>query len=176
MDSHIYTQHFKTPYGALLLGDYNEQLCLCDWTYRRMRTNIDGRIQDHLNSDYQEKHTPLLTETVNQLNAYFQQELETFDLPILLAGSDFQKKVWSTLLKIPYGKTTSYLDLSRQLQNEKAIRAVSSANGANAISIIVPCHRVIGSNGDLVGYAGGLTAKKKLLMLENKTHQGELFN
>ena len=85
----------------------------------------------------------------------------------------FQKSVWDELRQIPYGKTDSYLGLSQKLNNEKAIRAVASANGANAISIIVPCHRIIGSNGELVGYAGGLPAKKKLLKLEGSDPMGD---
>ena len=95
-------------------------------------------------------------------------------------GSDFQKSVWNALIQIPFGETKSYLALSQQLQNPDAIRAVASANGANAISIIVPCHRIIGSDGSLVGYAGGLEAKKKLLRLEgiqqfSKPGQIQLF-
>ena len=95
----------------------------------------------------------------------------------MLAGTDFQKTVWQSLLQIPYGKTMTYLDLSRNMGNEKAIRAIASANGANAISIIIPCHRIIGSNGELVGYAGGLPTKKRLLQLESAyiNPQLELF-
>lgn len=91
--------------------------------------------------------------------------------------SDFQKSVWNELIKIPYGKTVSYLALSKKLENEGAIRAVASANGANALSVFIPCHRVVGSDGSLTGYAGGLTAKKKLLQLEGAavTSQAELF-
>ena len=84
----------------------------------------------------------------------------------MLVGTDFQQTVWKTLQQIDYGKTQTYLGLSKQLNNPKAIRAVASANGANAISIIIPCHRIIGSNQELVGYAGGLSAKRKLLALE----------
>ncbi|HIP27800.1 MAG TPA: methylated-DNA--[protein]-cysteine S-methyltransferase, partial [Sulfurovum sp.] len=87
--------------------------------------------------------------------------------PLLMVGTDFQRSVWDGLIKIPYGTTASYLELSKNIDNEKAVRAVASANGANAISILIPCHRIIGSNGDLVGYAGGLSAKKKLLELES---------
>jgi methylated-DNA-[protein]-cysteine S-methyltransferase len=89
-------------------------------------------------------------------------------------GSDFQKRVWESLLEIPYGKTLSYSRLSRRLGDEKAIRAVARANGDNALSIIVPCHRILGSDGGLVGYAGGLRAKQKLLQLENASLQQEL--
>ena len=98
-----------------------------------------------------------------------------FELPIKLIGTEFQQKVWEKLQQIPFGKTITYLDLSKDLNNVKAIRAVASANGANAISIIVPCHRVIGKNGDIVGYAGGLKAKKALLVLESPIVQTSLF-
>ena len=102
-----------------------------------------------------------------QLNEYFNQERKEFDIPLLTVGSDFQKSVWLELQQIPYGITETYLGLSIKMNNEKAIRAVSAANGANAISIFIPCHRVIGSKNELTGYAGGIPVKKKLLRLEN---------
>ncbi len=112
---------------------------------------------------------------ITQLEEYFAQKRTSFDVPLLLCGSDFQKRVWQELLQVPYGTTISYLELSRKLGDEKAIRAVASANGANAISILVPCHRIIGSNGELTGYAGGLRAKKSLLQLEGALAQLDLF-
>lgn len=108
------------------------------------------------------------------MTEYFNKERDSFSVPLLLAGTDFQKSVWNTLCEIPYGKTQSYLELSRKLNNPKAIRAIASANGANAISILSPCHRIIGHNGDLVGYAGGLKAKKELLLLEGSLEQNQL--
>ena len=102
-----------------------------------------------------------------QLNEYFQKKRKIFDLPIDLKGTEFQKKVWNELLKIPFGKTISYKELSLKLGDIKAIRAVAAANGANPVSIIVPCHRVIGSDGSLTGYAGGLWRKKWLLEHES---------
>ena len=173
----IYLQYFHTPYGELVLGQSGGELCLCDWKYRKMRDQVDNRIQTALNAEFKLEETELLNETKSQLNEYFARERTTFDLPLLFVGSDFQKSVWEKLLTIPYGKTTSYLELSRILGDEKAIRAVATANGANAISIIVPCHRVIGSDGSLTGYAGGLKAKQKLLQLEgmNFGEQLKLF-
>jgi len=165
--SSISIQHYKTPYGALLLGSFNGQLCLCDWQYRRMRTSIDKRIKTALKAAYAEQPCALLDETVRQLNEYFNQQRKQFDLPLLMLGTDFQKSVWNALLTIPYGSTSSYLELANNISQAKAVRAVASANGANAMSIIIPCHRVIGSNGELTGYAGGLPAKKKLLALED---------
>ncbi len=112
---------------------------------------------------------------VVQLRAYFNGDLKTFDLKLNLQGTDFQKKVWRQLLSLPYGTTTSYLELSRSLGDEKAIRAVAAANGKNPLWIIVPCHRVIGKDGSLTGYAGGLYRKKWLLEHENPPKQQRLF-
>jgi methylated-DNA-[protein]-cysteine S-methyltransferase len=100
------------------------------------------------------------------LNAYFRGERTAFDVPLRLVGTDFQRRIWEALVTIPYGSTATYTSLTAMVAEPTAIRAVASANGANALSILVPCHRVIGSNGELVGYAGGLPAKRKLLQLE----------
>lgn len=175
MKNKIIVQDFFCAYGELLLGSYNDKLVLTDWKYRKMRPSIDQRIKNALQSDFHQGDTEVLNQAKQQLKEYFAHQRQTFDLPIEFIGSPFQKRVWKHLLDIPYGSTTSYLELSRSIGDEKAIRAVASANGANAISIIVPCHRVIGKNGKLVGYAGGLTAKKKLLHLELNLKQGSLF-
>ncbi len=151
----------------MLLGSYEGKLCMADWKYRRMRITIDKRLQVGLHAEYVEESSEVIEQTITQLKEYFKGERKSFDIPLLTIGTDFQKSVWQGLLKIPYGTTASYLELSKNIGNEKAIRAVASANGANAISILIPCHRIIGSNGDLVGYAGGLVAKKKLLEIEN---------
>lgn len=158
----------KTPAGELLLGEYEGQLCLLDWKYRKMRIPIDNRIQSGLRSHYIEEDCALFEQTEKEINEYFHSKREAFSIPLLCIGSDFQKSVWKALMAIPYGKTESYLGLARTLGNEKAVRAVASANGANGISIIIPCHRIIGSNGSLGGYAGGLPAKRKLLDLESQ--------
>ncbi|MGB1247438.1 MAG: methylated-DNA--[protein]-cysteine S-methyltransferase [Chitinophagales bacterium] len=174
MKAKIYTHSYKSPVGEILLGDFEGKLCLADWQYRKMRHAIDKRIQKGLDAEYKKETTPLLQETVKQFNEYFKKERQEFDLSLLFVGTDFQQKVWSSLCKIPYGTTNTYLGLSQKMDNEKAIRAVASANGANAISIIVPCHRIIGKNGALVGYAGGLPAKKKLLELEDALDKSQL--
>ncbi|HQI39814.1 MAG: hypothetical protein B6D44_05250 [Ignavibacteriales bacterium UTCHB2] len=109
---------------------------------------------------------PYLFGALNQLREYFAGERKKFNLPLDLEGTDFQKKVWKELQKIPYGKTISYKALSEKIGNVKAIRAVGKANGQNPVAIIVPCHRVIGSDGNLTGYASGLDIKEKLLLLE----------
>lgn len=109
-----------------------------------------------------------LRDTARQLRAYFAGELETFDLDLAPEGTTFQQKVWSELLKIPYGETISYGELARRIGNPNGSRAVGLANGSNPIPIIIPCHRVIGSNGKLTGYGGGLPIKEKLLALEKR--------
>lgn len=114
----------------------------------------------------------LAIQCIEELIQYFHGSRKTFDLPVDQDGSPFQKKVWYELLNIPYGKTISYLELSRKLGDVKAIRAAASANGRNQLAIIVPCHRVIGSRSDLVGYAGGLWRKKYLLSLETRIAHG----
>jgi len=131
-----------------------------------MRTTIDNRIKNGLKADFVEKSDAITEESIAQIDDYLRGERTQFDISLLLVGTEFQKNVWNALIKVPYGQTLTYLQLANNVNNEKAVRAVASANGANAISLIVPCHRIIGSNGDLVGYAGGLPAKKRLLQLE----------
>ena len=119
--------------------------------------------------------TSSLTDCVKQLDEYFNGKRKSFDLKFDLSGTDFQKKVWIELLKIPFGKTCSYIDLAKKLGNKMSLRAVGNANGKNPVSIIIPCHRVIGSNGKLIGFGGGLWRKKWLLDFEKNTTQGNLF-
>ena len=130
-----------------------------------------------LNSD--EKLTDIIPEVledaVYQINEYFDGKREVFTLDLNPEGTDFQKKVWDALLTIPFGKTTSYLELSKTLGDVKAIRAVAAANGKNPLWIIIPCHRVIGSDGSLTGYAGGLHRKQWLLEHESPFKQTSLF-
>ena len=116
-----------------------------------------------------------LKEATLQLSEYFEGKRKEFSFKLNPKGTDFQQKVWQELLKIPFGKTTSYLELSKQLGDVKAIRAVAAANGKNPLWVVVPCHRVIGSDGSLTGYAGGLWRKKWLLEHENPSPQQSLF-
>lgn len=165
----ISTQYFNTPMGELILGSYDNKLCLADWRYRKMREQIDSRLQKGLNAEYAKNDTEVLNEARKQLNEYFNHQRTVFDLPLLFVGSDFQKSVWQELMQIPFGSTASYRQLAKNIGNEKAVRAVANANGANAISIFVPCHRIIGADGTLTGYAGGLDTKRKLLQLEGNS-------
>jgi methylated-DNA-[protein]-cysteine S-methyltransferase len=117
----------------------------------------------------------ILAEPINQLQAYFYGDLKQFDLKLNLQGTKFQKKVWQLLQEVPYGKTLTYLELSRQFGDEQAIRAVAHANAVNPLWIVIPCHRIIGSDGSLTGYAGGLWRKEWLLNHEQNTQQTTLF-
>ena len=163
----INIQYYKTPYAEFILGSYEGKLCMLDYRYRKKRDCVDSRLKKALHAEYVEKDSPTLMQTRKELDEYLRGERKVFTVPLLMLGSEFQKSVWTALLGIPYGKTASYLELSKHIGNEKAVRAVANANGANAISIIIPCHRIIGTNGKLTGYAGGLPLKKKLLKLEN---------
>lgn len=116
--------------------------------------------------DIEIKETKLILKTISEIKEYLEGKRKEFDIPIKLQGTKFQKKVWNELLKIPYGETCSYKDIAIRINKEKGVRAVGMANHNNPIAIIVPCHRVIGKNGKLVGYAGGIDIKSKLLEIE----------
>lgn len=160
-------QYYQSPVGKLILGSFEDKLCLCDWMDEKRRSLVDKRIQGVLKVRYEIRESDVLTRAIGQLDEYFARKRTGFDIPLQFAGTDFQQAVWHELLRIPYGRTVSYAELSHKLGNPKAVRAVAAANGANSISIFVPCHRVIGSNEKLTGYAGGLMAKKTLLELES---------
>ena len=166
--TNICIQYHKTKIGELVLGSFEGKLCLLDFNYRKMRKAVDDRLKKGLNADFIEEDSEIIEKTRTELDEYFQENRQEFDVPIQMVGTDFQKSVWNALLKVTYGTTSSYLQLAKYINNEKAVRAVAGANGANAIAIIIPCHRIIGSNGELVGYAGGLPTKKRLLALEKK--------
>ena len=164
--SKISIRYYKSAIGELILGEYQGKLCLCDWRYRARRDTIDKRILANLGASFTEKDSSVFDLTISQIEEYLSAGRNEFSIPIQFAGSDFQKSVWTELLKIPFGQTLTYTELTSRISDPEAIRAVASAVGANSISIIVPCHRIIGSQGDLTGYAGGIGTKKKLLKLE----------
>ena len=163
----ISIQYFSTPHGEMILGSYGNKLCMADWRFRKNRESIDRRLKKGLSAIFVEEESRVLKLAKEELEAYFQSLRKTFDIPLLLIGTEFQKSVWHKLMEIPFGTTASYLDIAKSIHNEKAVRAVASAVGANAISIFIPCHRIIGSDSSLIGYAGGLKTKKELLKIEN---------
>ncbi len=154
----VYTM-MDSPVGQLTLVAKATRLVAILWEDERPnRVRLGELIED--------AHDPTLQETQRQLSEYFAGARKHFDLPLTFEGTDFQKSVWQALLTIPFGETRSYREIAEQIGNVKAVRAVGAANGRNPLSIIAPCHRVIGASGDLTGFAGGLQAKELLLRLE----------
>jgi methylated-DNA-[protein]-cysteine S-methyltransferase len=155
----LFYKEMESPVGKLKLVASADALVAILW--ERERPN---RIKlETLKCDPQQ---PILLETERQLKEYFAGTRKEFDLPLEPAGTEFQKKVWRALREIPFGQTRSYLDLAKSIGSAKAVRAVGAANGKNPLSILVPCHRVVGANGALTGFAGGLEVKAKLLAHE----------
>ena len=166
MTNQIHIQYYKTDYAEFIMGSFEDKLCLLDFKYRKTRKAIDDRIKNELNAEYVEMDDEVLQKARVQLDEYFDLKRKEFDIPLLTVGTDFQKSVWIALTDVEYGTTSTYLQLAKDIGNEKAVRAVANANGANSIGIIIPCHRIIGTNGELTGYAGGLPLKNQLLKLE----------
>lgn len=162
----IITRKYESPCGTLMLGSLDDKLCLCDWQVEKHRDHVDNRLRRLLDAEFLDGSSAVIDTAITQLDEYFAGTRQEFDVPVLFAGTDFQKKVWDTLLTIPFGNTVSYREIARRIGMPKAVRAVANANGANSISIFVPCHRVIGSDNTLTGYGGGLDAKEFLLKLE----------
>lgn len=162
----IKTKRYESPCGVLLLGSFGDKLCLCDWQVEKPRNHVNQRLKRILNAEFETGTSEVIEKAVKQLDEFFAGQRQEFDVPMLFVGTDFQKTVWNELLKIPFGKTISYGEMARRIGMPKAVRAVANANGANAMSIFVPCHRVIGSDHSLTGYGGGLDAKRVLLELE----------
>jgi len=156
----------KTEIGEVVLGSFRGKLCLLGFRSIEMTRIVDDRIKKALNAEFVERDDEILEKTRTQLGEYVQGRRREFDIPVLMVGTDFQESVWNELMKVPYGATSTYLQLAKDVGNERAVRAVGNANAANPISIIVPCHRIIGSDGGLVGYGGGLSVKRRLLELE----------
>jgi methylated-DNA-[protein]-cysteine S-methyltransferase len=151
----------NSPVGKLTLVANASRLSAILWENDKPDRVRLGPMQEENNS-------PVLLETERQLNEYFAGERNGFELELDFVGTEFQRKVWEALLTIPFGETRSYSDIAVQIGNPKAVRAVGAANGKNPISIVTPCHRVIGASGSLTGFAGGLEAKQFLLGLEGK--------
>jgi len=148
---------------------------LCKTTIGKLGIADDGKgisniffNENDIPKDVIIKETEIIRECINQINEYFMGDRKEFNLPLSIKGTEFQKKVWKALTEIPYGETRSYKEIAEMVNSPKAYRAVGMANNKNPLSIIIPCHRVIGSNGKLVGYGGGIDIKIKLIDLENK--------
>jgi methylated-DNA-[protein]-cysteine S-methyltransferase len=155
-----------SPVGDLLLVRTGEGLTRIEFH--------GGRTKDLPLHEWTETTTPF-QDTISQLQLYFSGKLKKFNLPLAPQGTPFQQSAWQALLDIPYGETRSYGDVARVIGRPKAVRAVGAANGQNPISIVIPCHRVVGSNGHLTGFGGGLDVKQQLLTLEGSLPQKKMF-
>lgn len=163
----------------MIAGVIHEKLCLFDFEQRKAIGATMRRVSLFFGAEFVQGKHRLFEKLETEIAAYFSGELQTFSLPIQFSGTPFQIEVWQQLQTIEYGTTRSYQEQARLIGNEKAVRAIAMINGMNSLAIVVPCHRVIASNGALTGYSGGLAAKKRLLAHEQKhaglAMQGELF-
>jgi methylated-DNA-[protein]-cysteine S-methyltransferase len=171
----INIQRHQSEIGELLLGSFGYRLCLIGFGNTGTRGAVDDRIRKKLDAEFVEHDHEILEKTRRQLDEYLEGVRKKFEIPVLMVGTEFQRGVWNVLMKVSYGCTSTYLQLAKEVGSVGAVRAVANAIAANPISIVVPCHRVIGSNGELVGYGGGLALKRWLLKLEqgdNRPHTG----
>ncbi len=143
----INVSYHKTKIGELIIGSFEGKICIVDFRYRKMRSRVDNRIKNGLNAEFIPKEDVVIKEAKAQIDEYLNGNRKEFDLPLITVGTDFQKKVWSELIKVKYATTASYLDIAKRIDNPKAVRAVASANGANAVALIIPCHRIIETGG-----------------------------
>ncbi len=164
----ISVTRIPTPLGPMIAGATDKGICLLEFTDRRMIETQLERLRKYLRAELIPGQSPFFGSLTSELSLYFEGKLKKFSVPLETPGTEFQQKVWKVLQDIPYGKTRSYKEQAIAINNLKAIRAVATANGDNRIAIIIPCHRVIGSDGSMTGYGGGVWRKQKLLELERK--------
>lgn len=162
----LYTKKIKTKLGTMLAVADDKNLLFLDFEDSKHFKNNFSAIKEK--NEILEKSNNILDQTEKELLEYFSGNRKKFTIPVEFSGTDFQRKVWNELLKIPFGETKFYQQQAQSLGDEKKVRAVANANGKNRISIVVPCHRVLGKNGTLTGYAGGIDRKKYLLELEKQ--------
>lgn len=162
----ICLQYYDAPCGELILASMGEALCLCDWNGKPCAERSKRRIARYVDAEFCTASSPVLEQAKLQLDDYFAGHRPSLHVPLHPFGTDFQLRVWQALLQIPYGETRSYLEVAQRIGNPRGVRAVAQAIGANGIGILIPCHRVIGSNRSLTGFTGGLDKKSYLLELE----------
>lgn len=172
----ISLQHYESPCGIMLLGSFDGKLCLCDWMHGRKRQSTDMKLMKSLDSIFVNQPSDVIVRAAGQLDEFFSGKRREFDIPLLFVGTDFQKKVWRALMDIGFGNTVSYAGLAERIGHPSSVRAVANANANNPISVFAPCHRVIGADGSLTGYGGGLDVKKYLLDLESGNRCLQLKN
>ncbi len=168
MKKYINVTYVKTELGELVMGSFDGRVCILDYCHRKKRSIFDDKLKKNLHADFVYREDDVIKALKLQLDEYLSGRRIGFDLPLLMLGTEFQKTVWNELMNIGYGETISYLELASRVGNPKAVRAVAMANAANSLAIVVPCHRVISSDGSIGGYSGGIDIKRKLLDLERR--------
>lgn len=171
-------KEYDSPYGLLYMASIGHCLCLCSWQdmkahNRYLKNSNDASGPEE--SNYKEEWE-VISKAVNELKEYFDGVRQSFDIPLKLFGTAFQKRVWEMLMTVPYGDTITYSNLARLIGAPKAVRAVASACAKNPVSIFVPCHRAVGRDGKLRGYAGGIETKQKLIDLERADSMDEAYS
>jgi AraC family transcriptional regulator of adaptative response/methylated-DNA-[protein]-cysteine methyltransferase len=172
----IFSTEIETPIGRMTACANNEGICLLEFNERKDLNRQMKSLKAQLKTEIIEGENDRLKNLKKQLAEYFSGKRKIFNLPLVMTGTAFQQKVWKALQEIPFGKKTTYRELTNKLRDPKAIRAVAGANGANKMAIIIPCHRVIGSDGSLTGYAGGLWRKQWLLDHESEQAKINFIN
>ena len=162
----VQLQYLPSPCGELLLGSVGNELCLCDWASMPCSERYCRRLSRLLGAEFREEPSAVIDCAAWQLEEYFAGKRREFSIKLRPVGTVFQQRVWQALLTIPYGQTCSYIDVARSIGCERGVRAVAQAIGANALAVFIPCHRVVGADGSLTGFAGGLQAKRRLLEVE----------
>lgn len=164
----IYSQIIDTPLGEMKAYATGKGLFFLNFLDKENSKKMLQQVLKKINATFIDEENTIIVQTRQELTEYFNRKRQIFQTPLHIIGTDFQKQVWKTIQSIPYGKTISYSEEAEQMQRPEAVRAVANANARNRISIIIPCHRIIGRDGSLRGYNGGMERKKKLLQFENK--------
>lgn len=165
-ESSIWINRVATPIGSMIMGVSDRGLCLLEFAERRMLETQLKRLRQHMGRVFLPGDHPLMKQVKDELDAYFDGSLRKFSVPLQAPGTAFQESVWAALQKVPYGEQCSYGDIAKQIGQPSAVRALGRANGDNRIAIIIPCHRIVGADGELTGYGGGLWRKEYLLAME----------
>jgi O-6-methylguanine DNA methyltransferase len=165
---------YQSPLGLMFLGATEDGICLAEFYDRIHSEKTLLKLAEGLKAHFVEEENQHLDQLKEELTLYFDKKLYNFTVPLVLTGTDFQQKVFQSLIKIPYGNTSTYKNQAIVLGDVKAIRAVATANGLNKIAVVIPCHRIIGSDGSMIGYAGGIHRKEALLKLEGALQQTQL--
>ncbi|PIE66334.1 MAG: cysteine methyltransferase [Desulfobacterales bacterium] len=156
----------ETTLGSLLIGSLGQKICLVDFAQRDKKNVVMSRVVKGLDAEVVSQENDSICRAKQQIDEYLQGSRTVFTFPIIMVGTLFQKEVWRALMKVPYGHTASYRDVAKSIGRPRAVRAVGTANGANALALVIPCHRIIAASGSLGGYGAGLAVKKRLLALE----------